>query len=70
MLKMALFDCAINENCCGVDRGWGIWPLFLSPHRGIWQLKIPYPQEFSIQAKKNAIAPGGGGWAQVELTDA
>ena len=21
MLKMALFDCAINEKCCGVDRG-------------------------------------------------
>ena len=53
------------------DEVYRIWPLFLSPHRGIWQLKIPHPQEFSIQGKKNAIARGGGrGWAQVELTDA
>ena len=31
MLKMALLDCAINEKCCSVNRG-----------RGIWQLKSPY----------------------------
>ena len=62
MLKMALLDCAINEKCCSVDRG-----------RGIWQLKSPHRREFAIQGKKNGNAPGGGGgegWAQLELTDA
>ena len=47
--------------------------LFSSPPRGIWQLKSPHPREFAIQGKKNANARGsarGGGWAQVELTDA
>ena len=66
MLKMALFDRAINEKCCSVDGGRGICPLFSSPPRGIWQLKSPHPQEFAIQGKKNANAwgsapPGGGG---------
>ena len=76
MLKMTLFDCAINEKCCSVDGGWGICGLFLSPPRGIWQLKSPHSWEFAIQGKKNASArgsaqgEGGGGWAQVELADA
>ena len=73
MLKMALFDCAINEKCCSVDGGRGIRPLFLSPPGGIWQLKSPHPREFAIQGKKSANARGsarGGGWAQLELTDA
>ena len=74
MLKTALFDCAINEKCCSVDRGRGICPLFSSPPWGIWQLKSPHPREFAIQGKKNAnargSARGGGGLAQVELTDA
>ena len=73
MLKMALFDCAINEKCCTVDGGRGICPVFSSPPRGIWQLTSPHPREFAIQGKKNANAwgqPGGGGWAQLELTDA
>ena len=30
MLKMALFDCAINEKCYSVDGGRGICPLFSS----------------------------------------
>ena len=51
MLKTALFDCAINEKCCGVDGGRDIRPLFSSPRRGIWQLKIPQPREFAIQGK-------------------
>ena len=34
MLKMALFDCAINEKCCSVDGGRGICPLFSSPPWG------------------------------------
>ena len=69
MLKMALFDCTINEKCCSVDGGRGICPLFSSPPRGIWQLTNPHPREFAIQGKKNANVRGGG-WAQVELTDA
>ena len=72
---MELFDWAINEKCYSVDGGQGICPLFLSPPRGIWQLKSPHPREFSIQGKKNANVPGsargaGGSWTQVELTDA
>ena len=31
MLKMALFDCAINEKCCSVDR---YFPSFLIPTPG------------------------------------
>ena len=77
MLKMALFDCAINEKCCSVDGGRGICPLFSSPPRGIWQLKSPNPRrKFAIQGKKNADARGtargaggGGSWVQLELTD-
>ena len=66
MLKMALFDCAINEKCCSADRGRGICRLFSSPPQGISQLNSPHPQEFAIQGKKNANAQGsawgvGGG---------
>ena len=59
MLKMALFDCTINEKCCSVDGGRGICPLFSSPPRGIWQLKSPHPREFAIQGKKKMLMPGG-----------
>ena len=63
MLKMALFDWAINEKCCSVDGGRGR-ALFFRPH----------PGEFAIQGKKMLMPggqPGGGGcWAQVELTGA
>ena len=45
----------------------------LTAGRVIWQLKSPHPQEFAIQGKKKAnalgSAGGGGGWAQLELTD-
>ena len=34
MLKMALFDCAINEKCYSVDGGRGICPLFYIPTPG------------------------------------
>ena len=51
----------------------GTFALFFpSPPRGIWQLKSPHPREFAVQGKK-MLMPGispGGGWAQVELTDA
>ena len=75
MLKMAPFDCAINEKCCIVDGGRGICPLFSSPTRGIRQLKSHHSREFAIQGKKKMLMPVGQpwvgeGWAQVELTDA
>ena len=76
MLKTALFDCAINEKCCSVDGERGIWPIFSSPPRGIWQLKSPHPREFAIQGKQKCpgvspgVGGGGGRWAQLELTDA
>ena len=62
MLKMALFDCAINEKCCSVDGGRGICPLFSSPPRGVWQLKSPHPREFAIQVKKMLMPGGQPGW--------
>ena len=34
MLKIELFDCAINEKCCSVDGGWGICPVFFDPTPG------------------------------------
>ena len=58
MFKMALFDCAIEEKCCGGDGGRGICPLFSSPPQGIWQLMSPHTREFTIQGKKNANARG------------
>ena len=64
MLKTALFDYAINEKCCSVDRGRGICPLFSSTPQVILQCKSLHPQEFAIQGKKNANARGsarGGG---------
>ena len=62
MFKMVLFDFAINENCCSVDGGQGVCPLFSSSPRRILQLKSPHPQEFAIQGKKKMLMPGGGGW--------
>ena len=54
--------------------GRGICTLFLSPPRGIWQLKSPHPREFAIQGKKKCyspgVSPGRGGWAELEMTDA
>ena len=72
MFKTALFDFAINEECCSVDGGRGICSLFSSPPQGIWQLKSPHAREFAIQGKKNANAQGSaqGGWVHLELIDA
>ena len=65
---------AERQKGCSVDEERGICPLFSSPPWGIRQLKSPHSREFAIQGKKNAnargSARGGGGWAQVELTDA
>ena len=52
------------KNVTVLTEDGGICPLFLSPPRGIWQLKSPHPREFAIQGKKNANAPGSAprGW--------
>ena len=39
----------------------GIFPLFSSPPRGIWQLKSPHPRELAIQGKQNALSGGSLG---------
>ena len=65
MLKMALFDRAINENRLQCLRG--ICPLFSSPSRANRQLKSsPHLREFAIQGKKKnantrGSARGGAG---------
>ena len=67
MLKMALFDCAINEKCCNVDVGRGI-ALFSRPHPGGFDSsRVPTPGNLPSKAKINANArksargPEGGG---------
>ena len=72
MLKMALIDCASNKKCCSVDGGRDICPLFSVPTPGDLTAQESRPREFAVQGKK-MLMPGvspGGGWAQVELTDA
>ena len=55
----------------------GAVALFFRPYPGGFDSsRVPPPLEFAIQGKKNASTQGsargegGGGWAQVELTDA
>ena len=73
MLKKALLDFAINEKCCSVD---GAFALFFRPHPGGFDSsRVPIPGEFAIQGQEHANArgqpeEGGGGRAQLELTDA
>ena len=72
---MALLDCAINKKCCTVDGGRGICPLFSSPPGGFDSSRVPTPGNLPSKAKKmqcQGVSPGGGGggWEQVELTDA
>ena len=53
MLKMALFDCVINEKCCSVDEGRGLFPFFSSlPPGGFDNSSIPTPGNFPSKAKK------------------
>ena len=61
MLKMALFDCAINEKCCSVNGGRGIcppFPLFRPHRRGFDSSKLPTPGNLPSKAKK-MLMPGG-----------
>ena len=64
MLKMALFDCAINEKCYSVVPTPG----------DLTAQEYPPPGNLPSKAKKMLMPRGqprvGGGWAQVELTDA
>ena len=65
MFKMVPLDRANNEKCCSVDGGRGICPLFSSPP----------PGNLPSEAKKTLMSGGsqgigGGGQAQLELTDA
>ena len=52
--KTALFNCAINEKCCNVDRGQGIWTLFSLQ----WESAI---QRKKKNANARGSARGGGG---------
>ena len=78
MLKMALFDCAINEKCCSVDGTEDrAFAVFFCPHPGGFDSsRVPSPGNLPSKAKKMPMPGGqpggwgGGGWAQVELTDA
>ena len=68
MLKMALFDSAINEEC------WSV-ALFFPPHPwGFDSSRVPTPGNLPSKAKKMLMPggqPGGWGcWAQLKLTDA
>ena len=63
MLKMALFDCAINEKCYSVVPTPG----------DLTAQEYPPPGNLPSKAKKMLMPrgqPRGGGWAQAELTDA
>ena len=65
MLKMALFNSAINDKC------WSV-ALFFLPILGdlTAQESLP-PREFAIQGQKKCLCPGVGEcWAQLKLTDA
>ena len=76
MLKMALFDRAINEKCCSVDGGQGFCPLFHPHPGGFDSSRVPTTGNLPSKAKKMQMPGGqpgrggGGGWAQVELTEA
>ena len=50
----------------------GAFSLFFRPHPGGFDsLRVPTPGNLPSKAKKNANARGGGGgWTQLELTDA
>ena len=75
MLKMALFDRAINENCCSVDGGQA-FAVFFCPHPGGFDSsRVPTPRNLPSKVKKVPMPGGhpggrGGCWAQVELADA
>ena len=69
MLKMATFDCVLNENVAVLTED-GAFALFFRPHRGRFDSsRVPTPGNLPSKTKK-MLMPGGQGWAQVELIDA
>ena len=78
MLKMALFDCAINEKRLQWWRRRWHLPSFFVPAPGDSIAQESSPPGICHPRQKKCICPGispgggggGGGWAQVELTDA
>ena len=64
-----------NENWHQNDPGGRAFALYFRPHRRAFDsLSAPAPGNLPSMRKKKAnsrgLARGGGGWAQVELTDA
>ena len=48
----------------------GAFALFFRPHpRGFNSSRVPTPGNLPSKSKKKMLMPGGGGWAQLELTD-
>ena len=73
MLKTALFDCVSMKNVAVLMKDWA-FAFFFRPHRrGFGSSRVPTPGNLPSKAKKMLMPggqPGGGGWAQLELTDA
>ena len=65
MLKMALFDCAINEKCCSVDGGRGRFLSFCVPTPGdLTAQEYPLPGICYPRQKKckcPGVSPEWGG---------
>ena len=70
MLKMALFDCVINESAVLTeDRAFA---LFFRPRPGGFDSsRVPTPGNLPSKAKKMLMPGGqpGGDWSQLEVTD-
>ena len=64
MLKMALFDCAINEETVAVLTEDGAFVLFFYPQRGGFdRSRVPTPGNSPSKAKKMPMPRGQpGGW--------
>ena len=71
---MAVLDCAINKKMLDCGRRTGHLPSFFFPTPGDLPAQESPPPGICHLGQKNAnsrgSARGGGGWAQVELTDA
>ena len=60
MLKMELFDWAINKQCYSVDGGRGICPLFC-PHPGEFDSSFYLPSKAKKMPMPRGQPRGGGG---------
>ena len=74
MLKMVPLDRAINEKCCSVDEGRGTCPLFFCPiPEDLTAQESPLhgnlPSKAKVLMSGGSPGMGGGGQAQLELTD-